>query len=109
MQFKSIAGAVGGCVVALLVTLGAQSFFTFKAVDDACETAIQQSAATNADGAAAVLRYRETCEMVPSEMPTKAPVKTLAECLSQVGSDSFSEAIHKANDSVSVPATLRWL
>ena len=111
MKLKYITRTVAVGLFGFIALVGTQFFTTFKAVDQARESAISAWAKSNPDAADAVVRYRE-CLRGPSEIPpNQAPVRllTISECAEKIGTPSLATAIQVADDSVEVPAPLRWL
>ncbi|NNA13913.1 hypothetical protein HBN71_22480 [Pseudomonas lundensis] len=112
MKLKYITRTVAVGLFGLIALVGTQFFTTFKAVDQARESAILAWSKSNPGEAETVERYRKECLRGPSEVPpNQAPVRplTIAQCAEKIGSPSLASAIEAADDSVEVPAPLRWL
>lgn len=100
--------------VVMFFTVVALQFYTMmERSDQARQTAVSLWLSDNPNGSQVVERYQMACEHggaigAPSLAPRLAPL-TFAECGAMIGSDSLVKALTIANDSVVVPAPLRWL
>jgi hypothetical protein len=112
MKFKWITNTTAAALVAFVAVVGMQFFASSKAVYQARESAVLAWTEANPDEAEVVERYQQECQKGPAEnTANKMPVRPLtsAECAEKVGSKSLASAIEAADQSVEIPAPLRWL
>lgn len=111
MKLKYFTRTIAVGLFGAIALVGTQLMTTIKAVDQARESAILAWSKSNPGDAEAVELYRQ-CLRGPSEVPpNQPPVRplTVTQCAEKAGSPSLASAVEAAEDSIEVPAPLRWL
>ena len=112
MNIKLIMKIAGVSVVVFVAVVGVQLSGSVKSVKQAQEAAITNWAMSNSGGNEAVSRFKAECQSSPAEDPkNRIPIRpvTFEDCAEKIGYPSLSAAINAAEESVFIPAPLRWI
>ena len=102
----------GGIIAMVLVIgIGMIQLFQFMGnVHDARETALNEWAVDNTEKESLVKQYREACRSEPkSSTDVQNQLVSIHECAVKHGSNEIASIIQAAEDTVNLPAPLRWL
>lgn len=112
MKLKYITRTLAVGLFGFVALVGTQFVMTSRDVALARDSAILAWAKSNPSEAETVDRFWKECLHVPSEIPpNQVPVRpfTIAQCAEKIGSPALASAIESADETVEIPAPLRWL
>lgn len=112
MKLHWVTKAIALACLGFVGVCSTQLFMAIADISEARETAVLAWAEGNPNEFEIVNRYMNECENGPSEIKAnKIPVRplTFSECAEKIGSVSLAAAITNSEESVEVPAPLRWL